>query len=330
MIDIGVAGFRFDAAKHMWPDDLENIYGRLHDLSTEYFDDGSQSFIVHEVIDKGEDPVRDTEYTHLGRVTEFNYGPFLAQAVRREISLSELRNLGESEPWELLPSTDALAFLDNHDNQRGGDSEEQVSFKEPHEYRMANAFMLAWPYGAIRLMSSFQFETSDDGPPSLPDGQIASPVIDENGQCAELSGWICEHRWPIIKRMVTFRNVAGDSVISNWWDNGKDQIAFGRGGKAFIVINNEDSQDLDETLATGLPEGEYCDVITGDIDDGGFCTGSTIIVDQDGNADFTISYTLPDPISAIHIDAIVTGGVQVYGSAFVFIVLSCLCSLFLR
>ncbi len=35
-IDIGVAGFRFDASKHVWPEDLEAIFKRLKNLRTEY------------------------------------------------------------------------------------------------------------------------------------------------------------------------------------------------------------------------------------------------------------------------------------------------------
>jgi alpha-amylase len=27
--------------------------------------------------------------------------------------------------------------------------------------------------------------------------------------------------------------------VANWWDNGHDAIAFDRGNRAFIVINNE-------------------------------------------------------------------------------------------
>ena len=34
LIDIGVAGFRVDAAKHMWPGDLQPIYDSLSDLNT--------------------------------------------------------------------------------------------------------------------------------------------------------------------------------------------------------------------------------------------------------------------------------------------------------
>ena len=35
-IDLGVAGFRVDAMKHMWPGDMENIFGRLKNLNTNY------------------------------------------------------------------------------------------------------------------------------------------------------------------------------------------------------------------------------------------------------------------------------------------------------
>jgi alpha-amylase len=36
LIDLGVAGFRIDAAKHMWPGDLSATYGQLKNLRTEY------------------------------------------------------------------------------------------------------------------------------------------------------------------------------------------------------------------------------------------------------------------------------------------------------
>jgi alpha-amylase len=35
LIDMGVAGFRVDAVKHMWPGDLSNIYGRLKNVRSE-------------------------------------------------------------------------------------------------------------------------------------------------------------------------------------------------------------------------------------------------------------------------------------------------------
>lgn len=54
LIDYGVAGFRVDAAKHMWPRDLEGIYERLHDLNVSFhFSAQSRPFIYQEVIDLG-------------------------------------------------------------------------------------------------------------------------------------------------------------------------------------------------------------------------------------------------------------------------------------
>eukprot|EP00058_Branchiostoma_floridae_P009091 XP_002594579.1 hypothetical protein BRAFLDRAFT_77550 [Branchiostoma floridae] len=73
LISIGVAGFRVDAAKHMWPGDLAAIFGRLSDLNTAYFPSGSRPFIAMEVIDLGGEAISASEYTHLGRITEFKY-----------------------------------------------------------------------------------------------------------------------------------------------------------------------------------------------------------------------------------------------------------------
>lgn len=53
LIDIGVAGFRVDACKHMWPGDLEVIFGNLRDLNSNYFGTGKRAYIFSEVIDQG-------------------------------------------------------------------------------------------------------------------------------------------------------------------------------------------------------------------------------------------------------------------------------------
>lgn len=50
LIDMGVAGFRVDACKHMWPGDLAAVYGRLHNLNTKWFAGGSRPFIFQEVL----------------------------------------------------------------------------------------------------------------------------------------------------------------------------------------------------------------------------------------------------------------------------------------
>jgi len=54
LISIGVAGFRVDAVKHMWPGDMDTILSSLSNLPTSKgFPFGSRPFIYQEVIDQG-------------------------------------------------------------------------------------------------------------------------------------------------------------------------------------------------------------------------------------------------------------------------------------
>ncbi|MET9936331.1 carbohydrate-binding module family 20 domain-containing protein, partial [Streptomyces sp. NPDC006324] len=72
-------------------------------------------------------------------------------------------------------------------------------------------------------------------------------------------GWKCQHAWREISSMVAFRNTARGQAVTNWWDNGNNAIAFGRGSKAYVAINHESSA-LTRTYQTSLPAGTYCDV----------------------------------------------------------------------
>lgn len=107
LIDIGVAGFRVDACKHMWPGDLSNVYGRLKSLNTTWFLPGTKPFIYQEVspshpdqsylkwllkalthfffqvIDLGGEAIKASEYFDLGRVTEFKYSAKLGKVIRK-------------------------------------------------------------------------------------------------------------------------------------------------------------------------------------------------------------------------------------------------------
>jgi alpha-amylase len=54
-------------------------------------------------------------------------------------------------------------------------------------------------------MSSYYFETHDQGPPQDSEQNILSPTINADGTCG--NGWVCEHRWKQIYQMVAFRNL---------------------------------------------------------------------------------------------------------------------------
>lgn len=296
LINLGVAGFRIDAAKHMWPGDLRVIYDRLHNLNTAHgFPSGARPYIYQEVIDLGGEVISRDEYTPLAAVTEFKFGMELSRAFNRGNQLRWLHNFGPA--WGLLASGDSLTFIDNHDNQRGhGAGGNILTYKNAKQYKGAIAFMLAHPYGWPQLMSSFDFHDTEAGPPMDSSGNIISPSINSDQSCG--NGWICEHRWRQIYSMVAFRNQAGNSALSNWWDNGGNQIAFCRGNAGFVAFNNE-YWDLNETLQTCLPAGTYCDVISGE-KSGSNCTGKRVTVGGDGRAHISLGANEFDMVLAIH------------------------------
>jgi len=104
---------------------------------------------------KGE-AVHADEYLFIGRVTEFRHGINVGAVMRRNGGrrLAYLWNYGER--WAELRSRDALVFIDNPDTQRGMlGYDSLLTFFDADLYKMANAFQLAWPYGHVRIMSSY-------------------------------------------------------------------------------------------------------------------------------------------------------------------------------
>lgn len=242
----------------------------------------------------GGEPIDYREYTPIGRVTEFRYGMHLSHIVDRRFGqkLSYLRNFGSD--WNFLNGNDAVAFVDNHDNQRGhGGGGQILNFFTGKRYIIANAFMLAWPYGCVQVMSSYNYnkQDHDQGPPCDTDGHTFSVQINKDG--SSTNGWMCEHRWRQIANMVEFRNLSAYEPVSNWWDNNSNQIAFSRGSVGFIAINNDDF-NMDIELQTGLPGGIYCDIMS---------DSRLIHVKKDGIALIFISHQTDEPIIAIHINS---------------------------
>lgn len=88
LIDLGVAGFRVDAAKHMWPHNLHAIYSHLKTLNTKHgFSKGAHPYITQEVIDLDGNGISRDLYTPL-------------------VSRSSTKNSNK------LPNTDAIVSLD--------------------------------------------------------------------------------------------------------------------------------------------------------------------------------------------------------------------------
>ncbi|KAB0794345.1 hypothetical protein PPYR_11184 [Photinus pyralis] len=298
LVSLGVAGFRVDAAKHMWPKDLEYIYGNIANLNTSFgFPANRKPFIYQEVIDLGGEAISRDYYTYLGAVTEFRHSAEIGRVFRGSDKLTYLHNWGTG--WGFLSSENALIFVDNHDNQRGhgAGGPNVLTYKTSKQYKMATAFMLAYPYGITRIMSSFDFASSEQGPPHDSKDNIVSPSINSDGTCG--NGWICEHRWRQMYNMVEFKNVVAGTGLSNWWSDGHQQISFCRGKKGFIAFTNWG--DLKQTLQTCLPGGTYCDIISGQLsDDSKSCTGKKVYVEPNGFAYIDIWAFDEDGVLAIH------------------------------
>ncbi|MFG3164647.1 carbohydrate-binding module family 20 domain-containing protein [Streptomyces sp. NPDC048232] len=236
LLSLGVDGFRIDAAKHMAAGDLADIKSRLSNPNVHW---------KHEAIYGAGEAVSPTEYLGTGDVQEFRYARDLRRVFLGE-NLANLRNFGEG--WGYLPSDRSNVFVANHDTERGGDT---LSYKDGAAHTLAHVFMLAWPYGSPDVHSGYEFTDRDAGPPA--GGQVDACYSD---------GWKCQHAWREISAMVALRNTARGQAVTDWWDNGGDRIAFGRGSKAYVALNHEGTP-LTRTFQTSLPAGDYCDVQTG-------------------------------------------------------------------
>ncbi|MFF7973888.1 alpha-amylase family glycosyl hydrolase [Streptomyces sp. NPDC007905] len=233
LLTLGVDGFRIDAAKHIPAGDLANIKSRLTNPSV---------YWKQEVIYGANEAVQPSEYTGNGDVQEFRYAYDLKRVFTSE-KLAYLSNYGEG--WGYLSNSVAGVFVDNHDTERNGST---LNYKDGANYTLANVFMLAYPYGAPDINSGYEWSDADAGPPN--GGKVNACWQD---------GWKCQHAWPEIRSMVAFRNATRGQAVSNWWDNGNNAIAFGRGSKGYVAINHE-SSSLTRTYQTSLPAGTYCNV----------------------------------------------------------------------
>ncbi|KAF4602879.1 hypothetical protein EYR38_003283 [Pleurotus pulmonarius] len=321
---LGVDGFRLDAAKrkpvspscsYQMPrlrriyspisradipaTDLKNILSHVPGFGT------ASLYVTQEVVggtsaDNSE--VKAAEYVQNGDVQVFEYSKAIRNAFD-DGKLADLKDLGRD--W--IPSANANVFVLNHDKERDGPGEALNANSPANAYILAHIFSLAHPYGHVSVLSSYEagLTNKDAGGPNGGEAKCAGAGRDGNG------GWMCQHRWLPIAGMTRFRNAVQDAPLENWQSAREDQIAFSRGKAGFVAINNSDSP-WSACLNTGLPEGSYCDVVSGGAK-GGRCTGLTIKVDADGK----VTTTIPARGAvAIHIGEVEVGGLGGLGGLF--------------
>lgn len=245
LLDLGVAGFRVDAAKHIPADDLATILGRAK----------RQVYSISETFIGYDEPVAISEYIPFSDVNFFPYAFDVGGAIQNS-SLQQLPSSFIGYP----DSRKTVVFLENHDIQRAQPPAIPNVHQNLESYKLAHVLMMTWPYGYPQLFSGYSFSNFDQGPPILKDGWTA-PVLDPQGNCRK--PWNCEHRLPWMAALVRFRNETNKAFYaSSIWNHEKDRLAFSRGPAGFVAINLNPSAWHSE-IPTELPDGHYCDVLSG-------------------------------------------------------------------
>ena len=270
MIADGVDGFRIDSAKHINQADMANIESRLNNTLW-----GQRPYILQEVALGGSGNLAPAAFESNGSVIGFDYADALEAQFQG--SIANLKTFGQS--WGLEPSDKDGAMVTNHDTERDGST---LNYQDGSQYTLATEFMLAWGYGVQpTVYSGFSFSDPNAGPPSDANGFVTDT------DCSS-SAWVCTDRVTGIANMVGWHNAAQGQSVADWWDNGSNTIAFSRGDTAWIAINNS-STPVTQTFTTGLPAGDYCDVIHGNPGASDSCSGPTVSVNSSGQATVTVA-----------------------------------------
>lgn len=303
LLSLGVAGFRIDAAKHMHDNDLRGILDKVP----------GTYFVTQEIIPDAVTPQLD--YYKNGTINEFDYMYIYKNAFLHldNQSISGINTiLGPNNPWNLLPSDKATVFVSNHDTERKVPENQtridSLNVYDGPNYLLSNVIMLAMPYGYPQIMSGYYFRVngdllsnaSHDQGPAGAAPYIGNETIPANcsSNINDTGKWDCMHRSPYVGNMVGFRNITNGAPVTNWQAEGNDRISFQRQGKGFVAVNHT-GNSWSISFATGLPAGQYCNVVKGELSNNGTaCTGAVITVDASGNANATVA---AEDAIAIHI-----------------------------
>ena len=289
LYNLGVKGLRIDAAKHQNVDELSQVISPYTD-----------HFTFLEVISGNGEAVSPQQYLNLATVTEFNYGRSMASNVKQSGKFSNLQGFDSN----FISSQKAVAFIDNHDTQR---QDGTLTYKDGDVYYLATMFMLAYPYGTPKVMSSYAFSNHDQGPPSSPvhkNGMSSivyktKPTLtkpsflrdekniygNDNVNCNQ-GQWVCEHRHVGVSNMVKFRSIVEGQNVDNWNTLNNNCVAFSRGNKGAIAFNRDENNWCQGSVRTSLPDGQYCNIVAND--DYTSCSGDDVISVQNGQMNFNM------------------------------------------
>ena len=248
LVDLGVTGFRIDAAKHIALADMEAIKAKLP-ATIKY---------IQEVV-PGTPGAEPTDYLGIGDIFGFDLAYQLASIFTQQVAF--LPDTSTESPW-VTPSNQTVVMVSNHDTERNGQA---INYSQPAQFEAATALMLALDYGQPMLYSSFAFDSYDWAPK------------DENGRmldakCAESSAiyftnheagsWLCQHRMNSVNGMIQFRDETSGEKLTN--PQASDSVlSFERGDIGFFAVNVTTVNQSGVEITTLLADGKYLDFISG-------------------------------------------------------------------
>ncbi|MCX4472427.1 alpha-amylase family glycosyl hydrolase [Micromonospora sp. NBC_01655] len=280
MIGLGVDGFRVDAVKHVRKDDFAAILGKVNNTVAE----NKRPYVAQEIFDgASNDALKARAFTGNGDVLDFAYAKGLRSAFQGSIS-----TLANIPSWNLdAPSANVFAMVTNHDLERDG---VVLSYKNGTDYTLANYFALAYPHGKPSVYDSFTWSNRNQSPPANGNGYVTDTACGAT--------WNCLTQSTGVKGMVGWANAARSvKTVSDFTAVNSNVIGFHRGDRAWFGVNDSGSAAT-ATFATGLADGQYCDVVSGPATSSG-CAGGTVTV-SGGRA--TVTIPANDAV-AIHVNA---------------------------
>jgi alpha-amylase len=278
-LELGVSGFRLDAAKHMPPADIAAIKSLLiRDAYIVQEVPGSTS-LSNEYIDTGDVWAWETY-----RVASSMFGSPGGASLGVAFDF-DTRSYPESAK--------SLSWVSNHDTEHHGGA---VTYGSGKLYEMAFAWLLAEPYGKPMLYSGYAFSDDNDDAPRGRDGKILA------AKCASSSSvkfdlkfpqfgsykagqFTCLQRWNSVAGMISFRDASANEPKTNKFAK-KGVLAFGRNSAGYVLFNSNLKAHSALKMATGMAPGTYCDLYSGGKSPikiaGKSCKGTSVIISKGG------------------------------------------------
>ena len=240
LMDMGVYGFRIDAAKHMHYNDINAIMDKTAAKA------GKRPPIYMEVIGNSQEApdIQPNKYTFIDNsvVTDFSY-------VDRMKEIFDNGDYGSALTFGLAVDSDnAEVFVNNHDDEYHRCSAGSCSMgtQENPKYNLAQSWLAVWPKGKVRqIYSGYKFNSHDP----------AGPISADRCQ----GGWLCQHRVPFVLNAPRFaRATRGEAVSTSGFSD--NVLWFNRGSKGFYAMNTSGS-DVTKSFNVTMADGTYCDIL---------------------------------------------------------------------